>query len=60
MYQTKKKIDPTSISLQNEEYYFHNVNGILSDRRQYYINNVIRMGEKCRTYYTKNVESIRN
>ena len=49
VYQTKKKIDPTSIFRQNQEYYSHNADRILSDRKQYYVNNLDKIREKCRT-----------
>ena len=60
VYQTKKKIvDPTSIFRQNQEYYSHNADRILNDRKQYDVSKLDKIREKCRTYYAENIESIR-
>ena len=46
VYQTKKKTgDPTSIFRQNQEYYPHNADRILSDRKQYHVNNLDKIRE---------------
>ena len=47
MYQTKKKIVySTSIFRQNQEYYSHNADRILSDRKQHYVNNLDKLERK--------------